>query len=112
VLDDPELLELVLPALRGDYRAAETYRYRPGPPLRCPIVALVGDADPRVSVDNARAWGEYSTGEFDLRVFPGGHFYLADQRPGVVDAILRSLHTNDRRKPEKQAPSGPRPAGR
>jgi surfactin synthase thioesterase subunit len=87
ILADPELLRLVLPALRGDYRAAETYVYQPGPPLRCPIVALVGDSDQRVSIDEARAWGEYSTGPFDLKVFPGGHFYLANERPAVIEAI-------------------------
>jgi surfactin synthase thioesterase subunit len=87
LLANPELLEMVLPTLRADYQAVETYVYQPGPPLRCPIVALVGDSDPRVSIDQARAWGEYSTGPFDLRVFPGGHFYLADQQPGVIETI-------------------------
>lgn len=87
LLADTELLQLVLPTLRTDYQAIETYVYEPGPPLRCPIVALVGDSDPRVTVGQARAWDEYSTGTFDVRVFPGGHFYLAAQQPDVVDTI-------------------------
>jgi surfactin synthase thioesterase subunit len=91
VLADPELLRMVLPALRSDYRAAETYVYRPGPPLRCPILALVGKSDPRVTVDEADRWRRYTTAGFDLEVFPGGHFYLADERPGVVAAITRRL---------------------
>ncbi|NED01273.1 thioesterase, partial [Streptomyces sp. SID6648] len=37
VLGDPEVVRMALPALRADYRAAETYRYAPGPPLTCPI---------------------------------------------------------------------------
>lgn len=57
ILDDDEVLQMILPAIRSDYRAAETYRYVPGPKLDCPVVALVGDGDPRVSIDEARAWG-------------------------------------------------------
>lgn len=91
VLADPDLLELVLPVLRNDYRAAETYTYVPGPPLHCPVVALVGDDDPRANADEARAWAGYTTGAFDLKEFPGGHFYLVDELPGVVETISAHL---------------------
>ncbi|MFJ6482930.1 MULTISPECIES: thioesterase II family protein [unclassified Streptomyces] len=77
VLGDEELLRMILPAIRSDYRAAETYRYRPGPDLSCPVHALVGDNDPKVTVDEARSWSDHTSGPFDLRVFDGGHFYLA-----------------------------------
>jgi surfactin synthase thioesterase subunit len=87
LLTDPELLQLVLPTLRADYRAAETYVRTPGPPLRCPLVALVGDSDPGVGIDQARAWADHTTGPFALEVFPGGHFYLAEQQAGVIRAI-------------------------
>jgi surfactin synthase thioesterase subunit len=91
VLRNPELRRMILPALRADYRAAETYVYAPGPPLSCPVTALIGDADPKVSVADARRWAGYTTGPFALEVFPGGHFYLAEQRRGVVSSIARSL---------------------
>ncbi|MBZ4322831.1 thioesterase II family protein [Streptomyces huiliensis] len=87
VLEDDELVRMILPALRADYRAAETYRYEPGPPLRCPVVALAGDADPKVTVDEAAAWAGHTTSSFDLRVFTGGHFYLTHHQ----DAVLREV---------------------
>jgi surfactin synthase thioesterase subunit len=87
MLDDQELVRMILPALRSDYRAVETYRYRSGPQLRCPVLALVGDADPKVTIDEARSWAEHTTGRFTLRVFPGGHFYLNDHAPAVLAAI-------------------------
>jgi surfactin synthase thioesterase subunit len=46
ILEDEQLLAMILPVLRSDYRAVETYEYAPGPPLRCPIVSLVGTDDP------------------------------------------------------------------
>ncbi|MFC9279474.1 thioesterase II family protein [Streptomyces collinus] len=88
MLQDPELVRMILPALRSDYKAAETYRYRPGPPLRCPVVALTGDADPQVTEAEAEAWREHTSGPFELRVFPGGHFYL-NQHAGDVVALIR-----------------------
>ncbi len=91
LLDDDEILRLVLPAIRGDYKAAETYRYQPGPRLGCPIFAIIGDNDPMVSVDEAEAWAEHTTGEFRLRTFPGGHFYLNSCFPAVVGIL--SEHT-------------------
>ncbi|MFE5793575.1 thioesterase II family protein [Streptomyces sp. NPDC056503] len=76
VLDDPEIVRMVLPVIRGDYRAAETYRHRPGPPLSCPLYALTGDDDPQVSPAEADEWARFTTGPFEKAVFDGGHFYF------------------------------------
>ncbi|MFJ6646230.1 thioesterase II family protein [Streptomyces sp. NPDC091290] len=91
MLQDPELVRMILPALRSDYKAAETYRYRPGAPLRCPVLALTGDADPQVTVAEAEAWREHTTGPFELRVFTGGHFYLNRHATDVVELIRRRI---------------------
>ena len=91
VLADPELVGMFLPVLRDDYHAAETYVYQEGPPLSCPVLALTGDSDSRVSVDDAQDWASYTTGPFTFEVFPGGHFYLADHRPAVVSALTKLL---------------------
>jgi len=87
LLEDPDIAEMVLPAVRGDYRAAETYRYADGPPLSCPVVVLTGDSDPKVSPHEAAAWAGHTSGRFELHSFPGGHFYLNDQAPQVLDVI-------------------------
>ncbi|WTW99075.1 alpha/beta fold hydrolase [Streptomycetaceae bacterium NBC_01309] len=95
VLEDEELLRMVLPALRADYRAVETYRYAPDPAgraaLRCPITVLTGDADPKVSVDEAAAWRDHTTGEFALHTFSGGHFYLTGHQAAVTAHLAAAL---------------------
>jgi surfactin synthase thioesterase subunit len=91
ILDDEELVRMILPPLRGDYTAIETYRPRTGPRLDCPVVALIGDQDPVVDRDEARAWGEHTSRSFTLRVFPGGHFYLKEHQQAVVDLVSRQL---------------------
>lgn len=88
IFDEAELLRMILPALRSDYRAIETYRYADGPPLDCPIVALVGADDPHTTLAEARAWARHTSSDFDLRVFPGGHFYLVEQAPAVTEVLL------------------------
>lgn len=87
IFDDPELLQMILPATRSDYKAIETYRYDPGPRLSCPILALVGDCDPRTTIDDAKDWGQHTSGDFELRVFPGGHFYLNERSAEVIKTI-------------------------
>jgi pyochelin biosynthetic protein PchC len=84
MFEDEQVVHMILPALRSDYRAAETYRWAPTPPLTCPIVALIGDGDPLVTVNEARAWADHTTAEFELGVYPGGHFYLNDHAPAVM----------------------------
>ncbi|WP_410655034.1 thioesterase II family protein [Amycolatopsis sp. lyj-112] len=91
ILDDPDLLELALPALRGDYKAIETYRYRPGPGVSCPVVALAGDADPILDLRDVETWREHTTGPFAMETFAGGHFYLDQHLDAVVARILGRL---------------------
>ncbi|MFJ2559327.1 MULTISPECIES: thioesterase II family protein [unclassified Streptomyces] len=91
ILDERELLQLVLPSIRSDYKAFETYTAEPGAALRCDVVALTGDADDHVPVEEAAGWRERTTGGFDLRVFPGGHFYVADHGAAVAAVITDTL---------------------
>jgi surfactin synthase thioesterase subunit len=91
MLADPEMLAMILPAIRSDYRAVETYRHEPGRRLDCPVTVLTGDSDPRVSLDEARAWEEHTTGPTDLHVLPGGHFFLVDQSEQVLDILRQKL---------------------
>ncbi|HEY1971669.1 MAG TPA: alpha/beta fold hydrolase [Pseudonocardia sp.] len=88
VLNDDELMRAALPALRADYRAAELYQSQPGATVECPITVLTGDRDPKTSLDDAHAWAQHTTsGSFDVKVFPGGHFFLSDQTDDVIKIL-------------------------
>lgn len=91
LLEEPAIVRMILPVLRSDYRAIETYRERPGTRLRCPMTVLVGDADPLVTREEAEAWRAHTTGPATVRYFPGGHFYLTQHLDQVVDAVGRQL---------------------
>ncbi|MFF5449602.1 thioesterase II family protein [Streptomyces sp. NPDC012888] len=91
LLDDPEVLRMILPALRADYAAALGYRHRGRPGVACPVTALTGDGDPYVAVPEARAWEGLTPGGFRLRVLPGGHFFLVDRQDEVLRTVEERL---------------------
>ncbi|PXX70671.1 surfactin synthase thioesterase subunit [Nocardia tenerifensis] len=84
---EPSLAELVLPGVRGDYQAVETYRYTPGDPLAADIAAFVSTDDPTMTSEQADDWRDFTKGTFDRTTFPGGHFYL-DERPAELAAAI------------------------
>jgi surfactin synthase thioesterase subunit len=85
---DPEALRLVLPALRDDYRAMKSYLCPPDVRITAPITALLGMADPSTTHDEALGWSAHTHAAFDIRTFPGGHFYLNQNRQEVLDTVL------------------------
>ncbi|RII91802.1 thioesterase II family protein, partial [Clavibacter michiganensis] len=100
ILADDDMRRTVLACLRDDYRLVETHRTAPGPGPGCPVSVFSGDADPELRPAEAEAWhllvagggpdsgADSGTG---LRVFRGGHFYLAERPAEVVEAIASLL---------------------
>lgn len=91
VLGDEEIMRMSLPSLRGDYRAIESYRGGEDAQVSCPISMLLGNSDPRVTVDDALAWCTHTTAGFDSHILSGGHFYLGTQQSQVVELIRDRL---------------------
>lgn len=91
VLQDPELMELLLPVLRADFAICERYEYRSGAPLRCGISVFSGTEDPEVRPEDVVAWREHTLGTFEVRMFPGDHFFLHGARRPLLEAIAEDL---------------------
>jgi surfactin synthase thioesterase subunit len=91
ILAHRELLDVLLPTVRADYRAIETYRRADEPPLDCPVVALTGTADPYVTVPEAAGWAGLTRRDFEFHALSGEHFYLDAQRDRVCEILRRRL---------------------
>ena len=91
LLADEEILRMSLPAIRGDYTAIETYVGEPGRRMLGNITVLTGDADPKTTLDEARAWQDHTTGAFRMSILPGGHFFLVDQQQSVTREVAAEL---------------------
>jgi medium-chain acyl-[acyl-carrier-protein] hydrolase len=75
-LQNDELLDLMLPTIRADFELCETYEYHPESPLECPITIYGGLDDHEVEAGRLADWREMTMGACEIRMFPGGHFYL------------------------------------
>jgi surfactin synthase thioesterase subunit len=96
VLNDPELMEYLLPVLRADVQAVDQYQTASEKPLDIPITVLIGDDDD-VTIDEAQAWQAETTQPVRVERFSGGHFFLFDHAKAVArligDASTRLLAT-------------------
>jgi surfactin synthase thioesterase subunit/glycosyltransferase involved in cell wall biosynthesis len=91
LLDHPEALRVLMPALKADTRLYRRYVYSRGAPLDLAIVAYRGRTDPNVSAEHASGWREQTTAAFHLREFEGGHFYLQTLREEFLNALDNDL---------------------
>ena len=91
ILRESELMDLVLPSLRADVQAFETYIYSPEAPLDFPIIAFGGIDDPRVSRGQLEAWAIQTNSSFKSEYFPGDHFFINTARDLVIASIVTEL---------------------
>ncbi|MFG2481259.1 thioesterase II family protein [Streptomyces virginiae] len=87
VRQDPELMQLVLPAIRGDLRALAEYRVDAGAVVGCPVTVFVADGDHDVPLAEAGAWGAHTTADADVHVFEGDHFYFSGNPPKFLELL-------------------------
>lgn len=91
VLAEPALMAHFLPLLRADFEVLDTYVYEPGAPLDRPVAVFGGERDPHATLPQLTAWGDLVAHPVPVRLFPGGHFYLQDERTSLTSAIARDL---------------------
>lgn len=88
IMDDDELLELILPALRADYEAIESYRPDSDARIDVEITGLLGDEETSVSWDDFAAWSRFTSAGLRTHLLPGGHNLLLDHAADVADVII------------------------
>jgi len=85
--NNDEFLRMILPFLRADIGICDHYRIAPGMPLPCPITALGGRDDRRVTGVHLAAWMVHTESRFRIRFFPGDHFFIGPARRQVTRVI-------------------------
>jgi surfactin synthase thioesterase subunit len=109
VRNEPELIEVLIPALRADFAMLHDYHHNwdagEGARLSCPISVFGGERDPWTGADALADWQQVTDGRFSLDIFPGGHFFINDNRPAIWRAIEQDLN---RLENDRAGPSGSR----
>ena len=88
LLGQPEMLDMLEPALRADYQAVESHQPS-GQVLDVPIRCLLGEHEQTVAEADVLAWQELTSADFTVHRLAGGHNLLQD-RPDEVAAAIRA----------------------
>jgi medium-chain acyl-[acyl-carrier-protein] hydrolase len=91
VLQNDELLDLMLPTIRADFELCETYEYHRESPLGCPMTIYGGLDDHKIDAERLAAWSETTVGACEIRMFPGGHFYLNNSQAVFLQTFAGDL---------------------
>ena len=91
VLDNQELLELMLPIIRKDFKAYETYTNANEKPLECPITAFGGELDRLVIPSGIEHWSRHTTRLFLKHIYNGDHFFLQTHIQQIAGEVSRAL---------------------
>jgi surfactin synthase thioesterase subunit len=87
ILMNPEFVRLFMPTLRADFELADTYCYRRGAGLECPVFVYGGADDRETRPDELPGWASETNGPLALRTYPGDHFFLER----AESAVMRDL---------------------
>ncbi|HTB79610.1 MAG TPA: alpha/beta fold hydrolase [Opitutaceae bacterium] len=87
LLQERQLMALMIPSLRADLQMNEAFEYTERTTLECPIAALGGLDDPLVARAKIEEWRSHTAGEFTMKDFPGGHFFLKEKPSPVLDHL-------------------------
>jgi medium-chain acyl-[acyl-carrier-protein] hydrolase len=93
VLENAELLELLLPALRMDFELAARYRYTDAAPLSCPITVFGGSSDEESHDGRIEAWSQQTDRSFAVHTFEGGHFFIHSHQAQILSIVGTELAT-------------------
>jgi medium-chain acyl-[acyl-carrier-protein] hydrolase len=109
LLNHPELIALLLPTLRADLSLCETYAYAAEPPLNCPLVVYGGQQDSKAPPEHLTPWQQQTTAAFQLRMFPGNHFFFVREARTLVMQAVREDVDCCRKAPAAGISMAPRP---
>jgi medium-chain acyl-[acyl-carrier-protein] hydrolase len=84
-------MQLMMPIVRADFKASQTYKYSPGPPLECSLRAFGGLKDEMVPREKVEAWSEHTRGSFRAQMLPGDHFFLNTSQSLLTRIIAQEL---------------------
>lgn len=91
ILDNPEALRLLLPALRADFEVIQTHQYSEDCPLNCRIKVFGGTRDSTTREEILLPWRKHTKSSFSLSMLPGSHFFIEESRAQLLTIVAHEL---------------------
>lgn len=86
LLDNAELMDMLMPLLRADFKIADQYRAEKFA-ISCPVTALGGSDDSRVKPHELAAWQELTSERCEVISIEGDHFFVESNSEAVLLVI-------------------------
>ena len=90
VLENRELLDFILPALRQDYKLNESLNYH-GEILDIPIIAHTGETDYEANEEIMKLWKHVTTNDFQIQKFKGSHFFVTELGESYKQQVIQDV---------------------
>ncbi len=91
VLENRELMGLLLPVMRADFKVNNFHTPLTRPPLDCPVTIFGGLEDEEGSGAKLEDWKEVTRGRCRLKMFPGDHFYVVRHSDELIEYVCNEL---------------------
>ena len=93
VLANKELLELLTPVLRADFKLIENYHYGDGPPLSTKMALSAGETTRWCPPPELKRWSNLTAHPklFRVTLFNGDHFFLNRQRTALLKKLGKAM---------------------
>ena len=91
VLEHSELMQLIMPLLRADFQACQTYDYVHEPPLDCALTVFGGLQDRELTRSELEDWCGQTTSSCTVRMLPGDHFFINTAQSPILRMVVDQL---------------------
>ena len=88
VLNDPSLMQMLLPVVRADFLVTGSYRYQAHGPLDAALHLFGGREDSLRSAE-LLGWLHEAGGDFTLDLLDGQHFFIREQQGQLLRLLRR-----------------------
>lgn len=94
ILEHRELLDLMLPVIKNDYKLCETYRFKSKNKLDIPFQIFGGSNDKDVSLEHLKAWNELTSAYIKIEIIEGDHFFLTKNKENFLQKFKNYLNSD------------------
>ena len=108
IAQSPEMLDLLEPIFRGDFKLNETARLDQDVPIRAPITVFSSDEDSAAAMACLRGWERFTNASLTLDCQPGPHWPTGERWREIGATVCRALSAfEDQRCTEEPTPQRP-----
>ena len=93
ILKNSELMTILLPMLRSDFKLSNEYVYKGGERFSCYATIFYGSNDEQIKLKDVSGWDKFFTNNTSFYQVPGDHFYIDKNVTPLINRIKSAVST-------------------